>query len=184
MKGLLFGSLAVLSCSALAQRAPTVTYTATGSAGAWDLTFTLTSNFLPGEGDFYFFGVDLPTGRNILASPSGWDPNRWQEWNNFGFGGSSRVYNNVWINLYSRPDDVKPRASMSTWSARSTTQNLPTSLSFFAYAAGGVYNGNDCFDNYWNPGFEGIATYTPTPEPASIAALGLGALALIRRRKR
>lgn len=177
-------ALALLASTALAQRAPTVTYTAIGSAGSWDLTFTLTSNFLPGEGDFYFFGVYLPTGRNITSAPANWDPNLWRDWNNISFGGSGQNYNNNWINLYSRQDDVRSALSRSSFTARSTAQVAPTELMFFAYAAGGVYNGNDNFDNYWNPGFEGMAHLTSVPEPSAIAALGLGMIGLVRRRKR
>jgi len=176
-------ALALLACTALAQRAPTVTYTATGFAGAWDLEFTLTNNLLPGEGDIYFFGVDLETGRNILSSPSGWDCNRWREWTNSGFGGSGRVYDNVWVNLYSRPDDVRPKFSLSTWRARSTETLAPTTVNFFAFAAEGAYFGNDHFSEYWNPGFEGMATLVSVPEPTSAAVFGFGALILVRRRK-
>ena len=179
-----FGALALtlVAGSALAQRSPTATYTASGSAGNWDLKFTLTNNFLPGEGDFYFFGVYLDTGRNIASTPSGWDSNRFQTWNNVGYGGSNFDYNNVWINLYSRPNDVHVAQSMSTWEAISNDVVAPTNLKFFAFAAGGTYTGTDYFDNYWNPGFEGTAQLVP--EPASLMILSLGLLALKRRRRR
>ncbi len=185
MKGTLsLLAFALLASTALAQRAPTVTYTATGSAGNWDLKFTLINNFLPGEGDFYFFGVYLDSGRDIAATPSGWDCNRFRQWDNTGYGGSSQPYNNVWINLYSRPNDVHVSESMSTWEAVSHSTTAPTELKFFAFAAGGVYGGTDYFDNYWNPGFEGKGHLVTTPEPGAFAVLGLGVFGLIRRRKK
>ena len=175
----------VVTCaSALAQRTPTVTYTATGIAGSWDLEFSLTNNFLPGEGDFYFLGVSLETGRNIVATPSGWDSDRYREWSNQSYGGSSIRYNNVWLNLYSRPDDILPSYTKSGFVAHCSSLDAPSSVPFFAFAAAGVYNGYSNYSNYWNPGFEGTATLTTNavPEPAGFAVLGLGVIGLLRRR--
>src|SRR5579862_6582111 len=53
---------------AKADSIPTVTYTVSGSSGAWTLDFSVTNN--TGQ-DLYFFAVQLPTA-NITASPAGW----------------------------------------------------------------------------------------------------------------
>ena len=179
-------ALAVVRTSAWAQRTPTVTYTAVGSAGAWDLEFTLTNNLLPGEGDLYFFGVLLDTGHLVLNSPAGYDCERFRSWSNQSYGGSELIYNNTWINLYSRVDDIKPGQTKSGFVARSTRQVAPTSLQFFTFAAEGAYQGNSNYSNYWNPGFEGTATLTSSsvPEPASVGILGIGLVALLRKRKK
>ena len=187
MKRLLIlgAGLAILCESALAQRMPTATYTATGSAGAWDLEFTLTNNLLPGEGDLYFFGVLLDSGRQILSTPTGWDSERFRNWSNQSYGGSDTMYNNIWLNLYSRPDDILPGGSKSGFVARSNSAAAPTSLQFFSFAADGIYQGHSNYSNYWNPGFEGTATLvnTSVPEPSTFGVLGIGIFALRRRRK-
>ncbi len=180
---LAFLSLGILATAvATAQRAPTVSYTVTGSAGAWDLNFTVTSNFLGGEGQFYFFGVLLDSGGNVQSSPGNWDPTVWPTWDNSAYGGSSTVYNNNWIN---QPLDntIGEGSSKSGFVARSTDAVAPTSVKFFAFAFNGTYGGNDFFNGPTNPGFEGVANASSVPEPASMAALGLGALALVRRRR-
>ncbi|MBS1725999.1 MAG: PEP-CTERM sorting domain-containing protein [Armatimonadetes bacterium] len=171
----------MLSTVALAQRAPTVTYTVSGTAGNWDLNFTLQNNFNAGEGNFYFFGVLLDSGRDIVSSPGDYDPNTWTSWTNSGYGGSSLVYNNNWISgSYSLPS---PGGSLGGFIAHTTDAVAPTAVDFFAYAYTGTYGGNDNFNNQGNPGFEGRAVMSGVPEPASFAALGLGALMLIRRRR-
>lgn len=176
----------VFCASAVAQRIPTVTYTATGIAGSWDLQFSLTNNFLPGEGDFYFLGVLLDTGRNIMATPPGWDSERFREWTNQSYGGSSIRYNNVWLNLYSRPDDILPSNTKAGFIAHTSSLDAPFSVPFFAFAAAGIYGGHSNYSNYWNPGFEGTATLTTNsvPEPAGFVIIGVGMIALVRRRKR
>ncbi len=187
MNRLSFSAIAIvaLGASALAQRAPTATYTATGSAGAWDLHFTLTNNLLPGEGDLYFFGVLLDSGRQIIGTPAGWDSEKFKTWSNQSYGGSDTMYNNIWLNLYSRPDDILPSQSKSGFVARSSSVIAPNSLQFYSFAAAGVYNGSGNYSNYWNPGFEGTAhlSLSSVPEPTTMAVLGLGLFAMLRRRK-
>lgn len=179
---LLFAAAAVVAAAfAGAQRMPSVSYAVSGSSGNWTLDFTLTSNFLSGEGDFYFFGVRLGSGRNIAGSPANWDPNSWTSWDNAAYGGSSTVYNNNWINFTST-GQVQPGQSLSGFQAVSTDAVAPTSVQWFAYAFNGTYGGNDNFNNPGNPGFEGVAR--AVPEPASMAALGLGVAALLRRRRK
>ena len=181
---ILLTALALPCASAMAQRTPTATYIAIGTAGSWDLDFTLTNNFLPDEGDFYFFGVLADTGRNIVGSPPNYDPDRFREWSNQSYGGSSTIYNNVWLNLYSRPDDILPGASKSGFRMHATSLDAPKTMPFFAFAAAGTYHGQSNYSNYWNPGFEGTAVLTGTsvPEPTAFAVLGIGLIALVRRR--
>jgi hypothetical protein len=173
--------VAALSVGAFAQRMPTVSYTVSGSAGNWTLDFSVKSNFLNGEGNFYFFGVLLDTGRNIAGSPAGWDPNTWTSWNNSGFGGSNNNYNNNWIDLSFGATNIAPGATLGGFKAVSTAASAPTAVNWFAFAANGTYGGNDNFNSSTNPGFEGVAN--AVPEPATMAVLGLGVAAMIRRRK-
>ena len=56
-----------------------VSYTASGSPSNWVLDFSVT-NSLGGTNDIYFFGVSLPTGHNIVGSPTGYIANTWLEW--------------------------------------------------------------------------------------------------------
>jgi len=174
-------ALALLATAAFAQRKPTVTYSVSGSAGAWDLNFNVQNNLLPGEGRIYFFGVYLDTGRDIQGTPANWDANTWTVWDNSGFGGSSTQYNNNWINLNFNGTDIGEGGSQSGYVARYSGANAPGSVRFFAYAFGGSYNGNDNFNSQGNPGWEGDAV---VPEPASMIALGAGLAAVAARRRR
>lgn len=163
---------------AAAQRIPTVTYNYDGLPGNWILDFKVQNNFNLGEGGIYFFGVRLETGRNIAGSPDTWDGEMWAEWENSGYGGSTLVYNNNWINLHA---SIPEGESLSGFRARMTGESVPNSVPFFAYARGGTYLGNDHFYLDINPAFEGTAALVP--EPASLAVLGLGFAALLRRRR-
>ncbi len=178
----LLAMTALVASFASAQRAPTVSYTVTGSAGAWDLNFSITNNFNAGEGLLYFFGVDAPTGRNIQASPNNWDSEFWTDWDNSTYGGSSIHYNNNWI-VQNSANDLPEGSSASGFVVRTTDATAPSFMAYFVYAESGSYQGTDHFNSASNPGFEGIAFANTVPEPTSIVVLSLGALALIRRRK-
>lgn len=175
---------ALLATGAMAQRMPTVSYTVSGSTGNWLLNFSVKSNFNSGEGNLYFFGVLLNSGRNIAGSPTGWDPNTWPSWNNSGFGGSNTNYNNNWIDLNfgGTSDSIQPGETQAGFQAISTDAVAPTSVRWYAFGNLGTYQGNDNFNSPTNPGFEGTAN--PVPEPATLAVLGLGLAAFAKRRRR
>lgn len=171
-------ALTAISLTA-AQRMPTVNYTVTGISGNWVLDFNVTNNLLQGEGTLYFFGVQIETGRDIVASPAEWNPDIWPTWDNSGYGGSSTIYNNNWIT--GGAYEIGSGMSLSGFQARATSVDAPAVVRWFAYAANGTYNGNDYFYSSVNPGFEGTASVVP--EPASFSAVVLGIAALLRRRR-
>ena len=168
--------------TAEAQRKPTVSYTVSGAAGNWTLNFTLHSNLLGGEGDLYFFGLFLPTGRNIVGSPANWDPNANPAWNNAHAGGSNKDYNNIWITSPGTFNVVSPGSSLSGFQVISTGTVAPGSVDWFTYAAGGHYNGSDNFNDQGNPGWEGTAA-SSVPEPATVLSVALGLVVLARKRR-
>jgi len=176
-------AICAFAFSAIAQRAPTVTYTVTGTSGNYTLDFNVMNNLNSGEGSLYFFGVYLDSGRNIGGSPSGdWDPTQWSSWNNSAYGGSNINYNNNWIN--NAGTYILPGQSLGGFEVISTDATAPTSVDFFAFAQGGTYNGNDYFNNSGNPGFEGIATEQAVPAPNSLFVLAPLAIGLVALRKR
>ncbi len=156
-------------------QAPSVNYSVSGSSGAYVLDFTVGASFDDAM-VLYFFGVVVDTGRNIAGSPSGWNPDSWTTWNNSGYGGSSTTYNNIWIS-----GSIGDGQSVSGFLVNYTGATAPASVDWFAFGAGGDYNGSDPFFNRTtNPGFEGTAN---VPAPGALAMLGLGGLVATRRRR-
>jgi hypothetical protein len=188
-----------------------VSYTVSGSSGAWILDFSVTNNVNAGQ-DVYFFGVLLPT-QDIVGSPTGfvncasgcttttWNPSD-------HFGGPDLTYNNLWLNGHSTP--VLFGNTLSGFDVGVSSAIAPTSVEWFAYAfdatpdltspyLGGEnfsYTG-DCIDTFgetcaqqdqFNPGFANVASEaaaTATPEPSSLFLLTTGLLGLgpiLRRR--
>lgn len=175
-------ALVALALSAGAAYAgPVVTYSVSGSAGNWVLDFSVQNTLNPADMDIYFFGVELDTGRNIAGSPAGYDPNIWPFWDNSGYGGSTEIYNNIWIEFsYSL---LLPGQTLAGFQALYTGVTAPTEVDFFCFAtslSGGQYSGTDNFWNQFNPGFEGTAY---VPAPTSLALAGLAGLAATRRRR-
>jgi MYXO-CTERM domain-containing protein len=160
-----------------ASAAPLVDVDITGTAGDWTLDFSV-ENTLGGTNAIYFFGVQMLE-HDVAASPTGWDPDYNPTWSTAADGGSSTVYNNVWITPDPIPD-IPPGATLSGFVVHSDAANLPASIPWFAFSEGGIYTGTDHFYTSENPGFEGVVT---TPEPAALALVSLGGLALLRRRR-
>jgi hypothetical protein len=166
----------------------TVNSTITGSAGAWVHDFTVVNN-LPNTNRIYFFGVSLPTGRNIAGSPPAYDPNTWLTWDNQPYGGSATIYNNIWIDL--SLGNLPPGSSLSGFKALDTGAVAATNIPFFVFAIGGNYTGPECINCGGNPGFEGLVNggtvRDVVPEPSSwamlIAGFGLTGAAMRRRRR-
>src|SRR5215471_17064217 len=104
--------------------AVTVTYTSTGSPGAWDLNFTVANNMTAwASEDLYLFGV-LLSGPGITGSPTGYDPTLHPTWSNFFIGGSSNLYNNVWADETDF-DHLLPGSSLSGFIAHVTDPVAP-----------------------------------------------------------
>jgi hypothetical protein len=175
-----------------------VTYTVTGSTGAWNLNFTVTNNMTawPGQ-DVYQFGV-LLSGPGITGSPTGYDPTVYATWTNFFSGGSSIFYNNIW---YDGTDfnHLLPGSSLSGFVVQISDAVAPSSVPWFAYSVAStfdpndIYTGADAFNidpNFLTAGFEGTANQSVSasavPEPVSIGfvVMGLAACTYLRRRIR
>jgi hypothetical protein len=178
---LMRATLAILSLGVVAYAsaaAVNVNYTVSGSAGAYILDFTVQNNIQAGQ-SIYFFGVKL-SDRNIVASPNYFNPNSWTLWDqNSYYGGSSTAYNNNWIG----GPAIQFGDSLSGFQVQIADAVAPTDVQWFAYGVGTDYYGDEGFHHGWNPGFEGGSSQA-VPEPMSMAALGLGAVALLKRRRK
>jgi hypothetical protein len=172
------------TCGGQATAGPIVTETTTGSSGNFTLTFSVT-NDLSGINSIYFFGVLVDSGRDIVGSPAGFDPNAIQGWSNANYGGSSLFYNNIWMN-FDTFGAILNGTTVGGFSVLSTDTTVPTSINWFAYGADGTYTGTDYFNTPSNPGFEGVVTTQSVPEPSTLV-LGLigsvGAIVCTRRWK-
>ena len=181
-KTAIIAALAAAAGTAVAgpDQAPSVSYSVSGSSGAYVLDFSVSASFDDAMA-LYFFGVVVDTGRNIAGSPTNWDPNIWTSWNNSGYGGSSNNYNNVWIDLTFGSSNISDGETLSGFQVNYTGSSAPLSVDWFAFGFNGNYNGQDPFFNRTdNPGFEGTAVI---PAPGALALLGLGGIASIRRRR-
>ena len=176
-----------------------VSYTVSGSAGAWLLDFSVTNN-LGGTNSIYYLNLQLPA-TSIVGSPTGWSYSSVNNpWSNAPYGGSSIVYNNPWRvsgNSPVMPPElmISSGQTLSGFEVMYTGPVAPASVLWTAFATLGTYNGPGCFNCGINPGFEGVGLDPPwqpitpiaTPLPAALPlfAGGLGALGLLGwRRKR
>lgn len=174
-----------------------VTYTVSGTSGAWVLDFTVGNNLNPGQ-DIYIFGVLLPT-TNILASPPQWaNPAHFNPSND---GGPNVNFNNVWhlpVATFGTSNAIAAGNSLSGFQAGVNTVAAPTSVEWLAIAqdvtptGSAPYPGNNNYNfgvppppgfapSQENPGFVGTAS--PVPEPSSMFLIGtaLVGLAPLRR---
>jgi hypothetical protein len=170
-----------------------VSFTVTGSPGAWLLDFSVTNN-LGGTNSIYYLNLQLPA-TSIVGSPAGWSYSSVNNpWSNTAYGGSSIVYNNPWRVSGNSPimpsgPMISSGQTLSGFEVMDTDLVAPTSVLWTAFATLGTYNGPGCFSCGVNPGFEGLAldppVATPLPGTLPLFAGGLGALGLLGwRRKR
>jgi len=167
-------SVAVFSLTIAAHGNPLdVTYSVSGSAGAWVLDFSVTNN-LGGQNNVYLFGVHLAS-RDIFYSPANWTPNETVTLNTSTLGGSDTLYNNIWENtFFGGIQGISPGATLGDFESLDTDTAAPSTVAWFAFAADGTYTGPDDFYRSDNPGFEGLTTgdsSTIFPSPSAPSAV-------------
>ena len=183
------------ACSVVSAGAIDVTYTVSGSPGAWDLNFTVANNMTAGpQQDIYEFGVQLSV-PGIIGSPTGYDPNATTlPWTNFFYGGSTILYNNVWVDFLDF-NHLLSGTSLSGFIVEVPDDVAPAIVPWFAYAypssfdPADLYAGPGAFvvDGTFGAGFEGTAgagsegTASPEPSTLGLLVIGLG-IGIFRRR--
>lgn len=188
IKKVLFAVMsASITAQAFAQAPIDVAYEVTGSSFNWTMDFKVTNNLTPGTSDMvlYFFAVQMPT-RDIVGSPTGWDPDYMLEYGQNEFTNYS--FNNIWFNF---PDSqVTPGVSISGFKVHSNQEHLPATIAWNAFAyspSGGSYDGNGPYQHTpMNPLFEGVvAGPSAVPEPGEmlLATSGLAAMGLMLYRR-
>jgi hypothetical protein len=164
---------------------PVVTFTASGSPGAYTLDFTV-NNASPGSSgfDIYMFTIDSEGG--VLSAPQGYyttsysDPHFWDIGPNNG-----GPFNDLWIDpTYT----VLPTGkSLSGFDALFTGLVVPTSIQYYTWGEnnGKVYSGpgNLNLNNPTNPFFTGNALLA-VPEPATVSLIIVASLALLLNARR
>jgi hypothetical protein len=193
-KWFLAGSLSALTVNTLSTdlfAQPVVTYTVSGTSGDYTLDFTV-NNRTPGtEGeDIYYFGILADV--SVSGSPSGYNAEIFADIHYFYTYPLNTPYpfNTYWIDpTYT----VLPTGmTLSGFTVLDTDATAPASVPYFAYGTGfngevDIYTGPGDVgnpDNANNPFFVGDAeSVSVVPEPAMMALMGVGSLALLARRR-
>ena len=154
-----------------------VSYTVSGSSGAYTLDFSVTNN-LSAPFNIYQFAVDLPAG--ITGIPTGFQQGIPQTYSGYP-GGSSIFYYNVWGNNTAM---IVPGETLSGFDVLDTASSAPTSVNWavFAFGNGAIYTGGGNFNNDTTPGFQSVAfpsSPSATPIPGTAWLLGSGLVGLI-----
>jgi PEP-CTERM motif len=180
--------VALVACSVACAGVIDVTYTVSGSPGAWDLNFTVADNLTAGPAqDIYQFGVQLSV-PGIIGSPAGYDPTATSiPWTNFFNGGKPILYNNVWVDFLDF-NHLLSGTSVSGFIVEVPDEVAPTVVPWFAYAYSSsldpadLYTGPEAFsvDPSFGAGFEGTAS--PEPSTLGLLIIGLGIGAFLRRK--
>lgn len=178
-KTVLFAVAMTIGSAAAYASAVDVSYTVSGSPGAWDLNFAVTNNMTawPAQ-DVYQFGVLLSAG-NVTGSPTGYDPTMFTSWTNFFNGGGPFLYKNIWVDLNDF-NHLLPGQSLSGFTVGITDAEPPVSVQWFALSVpdtfdpADIYTGTDAFNidsGLLTAGFEGVGTQatatSATPEPST-----------------
>jgi hypothetical protein len=173
-----------------------VTYTVSGSSGAWILDFSVTNNLNLGQ-DVYIFGVLLPA-TDIVSSPTDWvNP---ASINPSSDGGPNITYNNAWhlpVAVVGTTDAIAAGGTLSGFEAEVTSLTAPSFVDWVAYSqdvtpggtapytGGGNFNAGLNLPGFAspeeNPGFAGVAS---TPEPSSLLLLAVSLLGVAALRRR
>ena len=173
-----------------------VTYTVSGSAGAWDLNFTVANNMTAfPQQDIYQFGVAL-SAPGVTGSPTSYDPGVYATWTNFFQGGKPISYDNIWFDGNDF-NHLLPGTSLSGFTVTVADLAAPTSVSWFAFSVpmtfdpADIYSGADAFtidSDFLTAGFEGDAVIAapatvPEPTPLGLLVFGCAAFAHFYRRR-
>jgi hypothetical protein len=179
------------ACSVASAGAIDVTYAVSGSPGAWDLNFTVANNMTVGPTqDIYQFGVQLSV-PDIIGSPTGYDPNSPHASLPFFNGGSTILYNNVWVDFVDF-NHLLSGTSLSGFIVEVPDAVAPTEVPWFAYAypssfdPADLYAGSGAFavSEVFGAGFEGVASpdiASPEPSTLGLLVIGLGIGVFLRR---
>jgi hypothetical protein len=175
------------ACSVASAGVIDVTYTVSGSPGAWDLNFTVANNMTAGpQQDIYQFGVQL-SGPGVIGSPTGYDPNATPvPWSNYFYGGQPIFYNNVWVDFLDFYH-LLSGTSLSGFIVEVTDDVAPAIVPWFAYAYPSSFNPAELYagpgafavDPSFGAGFEGTAS--PEPSTLGLLVIGLGIGVFLRR---